>query len=63
MLVSSAAAVMAQIRPARPLERAVKVGVLPFGTVGWETETIRRNAFDGANGFGHAVHDARDADG
>jgi NitT/TauT family transport system substrate-binding protein len=25
--------------------------VLPFGTVGWETEIIRRNALDVANGF------------
>jgi NitT/TauT family transport system substrate-binding protein len=25
--------------------------VLPFGTVGWETETVRRNGFDEANGF------------
>lgn len=40
-----------QIRPAWSLERVLKVGVLPFGTVGWETETIRRNAFDVANGF------------
>jgi hypothetical protein len=51
MLVSSAAAVMAQVRPARSLERAVKVRVLPFGTVGWETKIVRRNPFDGANGF------------
>jgi NitT/TauT family transport system substrate-binding protein len=51
ILVSSAAALTAQVRPARSLERIVKVGVLPFGTVGWETETIRLNAFDEANGF------------
>src|SRR5215207_2251807 len=40
-----------QIRPARSLERVVKVGVLPFGTAGWEADTIRRHAFDLANGF------------
>jgi NitT/TauT family transport system substrate-binding protein len=45
------AAVSLQLGPARGVERAVKVGVLPFGTVGWETETIRRNAFDAASGF------------
>ena len=25
--------------------------MLPFGTAGWETDTIRRHAFDLANGF------------
>ena len=45
------AAVSLQLRPARAQGRVLKVGVLPFGTVGWETETIRRNALDAANGF------------
>jgi NitT/TauT family transport system substrate-binding protein len=44
-------ALLLQSRAAWSAERAVKVGVLPFGTVSWETETIRRNGFDTANGF------------
>ncbi len=51
ILAWSSALTLLQIRPARALERVVKVGVLPFGTVGWETETIRRNGFDAAHGF------------
>ncbi len=31
--------------------RTVRVGVLPFGTVGWEVETIRRSGFDVARGI------------
>ncbi len=31
--------------------RAVRVGVLPFGTVMWEVETIRRTGLDTANGL------------
>ncbi len=34
--------------PGRP---ALKVGVLPFGTVSWEVETIRALGLDAANGF------------
>jgi NitT/TauT family transport system substrate-binding protein len=40
-----------QTRAAWSSERTVKVGVLPFGTVSWETDTVRRNGFDTANGF------------
>jgi NitT/TauT family transport system substrate-binding protein len=40
-----------QTRAAWSSERVVKVGVLPFGTVSWETDTIRRNGFDQAHGF------------
>lgn len=29
-------------------ERAVRIGILPFGTVAWEVETIRRNGLDSA---------------
>jgi len=50
-ILISGGALALQIRPARSLERVVKVGVLPFGTAGWETDTIRRNGFDLANGF------------
>lgn len=51
ILIWSSALTLLQIRPARALERVVKVGVLPFGTVGWETETIRHNGFDAVHGF------------
>src|SRR5215218_10232900 len=50
-ILISGGALALQIRPARSLERVVKVGVLPFGTAGWETDTIRRQGFDLANGF------------
>jgi NitT/TauT family transport system substrate-binding protein len=40
-----------QARAALASERVVRVGILPFGTVSWETETIRRNGFDTSNGF------------
>src|SRR4051795_13594313 len=32
-------------------ERIVTIGVLPFGTVSWEIETMRRSGFDAAHGF------------
>ena len=32
-------------------ERAVRIGILPFGTVAWEVETIRRNGLDAARGL------------
>jgi NitT/TauT family transport system substrate-binding protein len=32
-------------------ERAVRIGILPFGTVAWEVETIRRNGLDSARGL------------
>jgi NitT/TauT family transport system substrate-binding protein len=50
-LLAWAAAMSLELRPAGAVERVLKVGVLPFGTVGWETETIRRNGFDAAKGF------------
>lgn len=51
VLIWSSALTLLQIHSARSLERVLKVGVLPFGTVGWETETIRRNGFDVAHRF------------
>src|SRR5919206_4994560 len=37
VLIGSGALTLLQLCPARSLERVVKAGVLPFGTVGWET--------------------------
>lgn len=39
------------IGPALGEERVVRTGILPFGTVGWEVETIRRNGLDAARGI------------
>jgi NitT/TauT family transport system substrate-binding protein len=36
---------------ARAQARTVRLGILPFGTVSWEAETIRREGLDRANGF------------
>ena len=35
---------------ARGEDRVVRTGILPFGTVAWEVETIRRNGLDAARG-------------
>ncbi len=43
------AAAMPSIGRAAP---KVRIGILKFGTVSWELETIRRHGFDAANGIG-----------
>ena len=51
MLAGTAAGLL--VRPARAAAepQTVKVGLLPFGSVQWEIETLRRNGFDAAAGI------------
>lgn len=45
------AGLVAAACPAQAAAPGLKLGVLPFGTVSWEAETIRAAGFDAANGF------------
>jgi NitT/TauT family transport system substrate-binding protein len=45
------AGLVAAASPAHAAAPNIKLGVLPFGTVSWEAETIRAAGLDAANGF------------